>query len=110
MLARFLARALGRHETTELRLYTRTRCPLCDELKAQLSRARLRPRCRVVEIDVEGDPELEARHGRSVPVLELAGRALCKGRVELGELERRYARRIEELRSAPDPAAEAPDG
>jgi len=94
----------------ELRLYTRPRCPLCDELKAQLARARLRPRCRVVEVDVEGDPELEARHGRSVPVLELAGRALCKGRVELGELERRYARRAAELRAGASRAAEAPGG
>jgi len=81
----------------ELRLYTKAGCPLCDELKAELARTRVRPPFVLVEIDVERDPALSARHGSSVPVLELAGRALSKGRFDAQEFARRYARRLAEM-------------
>lgn len=101
MLARLLARLSGRstppRPPIELRLYTRAQCPLCDQMKAVLARARVRPAFRLLEIDVDGDPELLARHGRAVPVLEIAGRVAFKGRLEPAEFERKYARRVAEL-------------
>lgn len=103
MLARWLARLRSAArpsrpiEALELVLYTRDGCHLCDVMKAELSGARVMPPFRLAEVDVDSDPELAARHGLSVPVLELAGRPLAKGRIELSEFERRYARRVAEL-------------
>lgn len=94
----WLAAAFRRAEPTTLRLYTKRDCPLCAALKLELARARVHPPFRLEEIDIEGDPELCARHGSSVPVLELAGRPLAKGRTSAAEFERRYARVLAEIR------------
>lgn len=95
-------------------LYTRRDCPLCTALKAELARARVRPPFRLLEVDIEGDPELVARHGRSVPVLELEGRPLAKGRTSAAEFERRYPRALAEIRAGSLPRAapgrESPHG
>lgn len=97
MLARFLARWLRPRAPVELRLYTKPGCPLCDEVKAELARVRVRPPFRLLEIDIERVPELLLRHGRSIPVLEIAGRTAFKGRFSTAEFERKYARRVAEL-------------
>ena len=98
-LLRSLARWFARDEPLRLVLYTKRACPLCDEMKAELARARVRPPFELVEVDVEGDPELLARHGSSVPVLEIGGRPAFKGRLTRAEFERRYARRAAEIRA-----------
>jgi glutaredoxin len=57
---------------TELTLYTREGCHLCEraaELVEQVA-----PTVRLVEVDIEGDPELEARYGLRIPVLKRRGR------------------------------------
>ena len=41
-----------------------------------------------------------ARHGRSIPVLEIAGRVAFKGKLTSAELERKLERRARELESA----------
>lgn len=89
----------------ELRLYTKADCPLCVAMKAELARARVHPPFRLLEIDIQGDPDLEARHGASIPVLEIAGRAAFKGRLTAPEFERKYARRLAELRASADSGA-----
>ena len=68
---RFLRRA-----TKPARLYSRHPCPLCDRLVHDLERARLRPRLDLEIVDVDADPELAARFGESVPVLEVEGTIL----------------------------------
>ncbi len=73
-------------------LYTRPDCPLCDEMKAELRRAPSASRLELTEVDVESDPELERRHGRSIPVLEIAGRVAFKGRLTAEDFERKLAR------------------
>ncbi len=80
-------------------LYTRPGCPLCDEMKAELARAR--GSFELVEVNVEEDDELLARHGRSVPVLVIAGKVAFKGRMSAPDFERKLARRARELRAAP---------
>jgi len=101
MFARLLSRLLSGWQRPQARLelvlYTKRDCPLCDAMKAELARARVRPPFQLVEVDVERDAELLARHGRSIPVLEIAGRAAFKGRLTAAEFERRYARRAAEL-------------
>lgn len=91
-------------EPLALVLYTRASCPLCDEMKAEIVRAdlgnRLGVRCEVREVDVDGDPDLVARYGQSVPVLEIDGRAVFKGRLTAEDLERKVRR----ARSEREPA------
>ena len=77
-------------------LYTRPGCCLCDLMKAELERARTRREWRLVEVNIEGDPELLERHGESIPVLEIAGRAAFKGRMSAAEFERKFERRAAE--------------
>jgi hypothetical protein len=52
---------------TELTLYTREGCHLCEraaELVEQVA-----PSVRLVAVDIEGDQELERRYGLRIPVL-----------------------------------------
>jgi len=78
-------------------LYSRRDCALCDELERELAALAHAPRYELRKVDIDSDPALLARHGRSIPVLEHAGRVLCKGRVEPAELERRLVRAAREL-------------
>ena len=72
-------------------LYTRAGCHLCEVMKAELRAARLPP-YELREVDIAGDPALEAEHGRSIPVLEIGGRKAFKGRLDRDALPRKFAR------------------
>jgi glutaredoxin len=67
---------------TELVLYGKPGCGLCDEtrelLKALLARrtADGLPSPELVERDIRSDPALEAAYGSTIPVLEVAGQTL----------------------------------
>jgi hypothetical protein len=87
-------------EPLALVLYTRERCPLCDEMKAEIARAGLGNRCALREIDVDSDPVLVERFGRSVPVLEIEGRAAFKGRLTAEDLRRKVERALSEREPA----------
>jgi glutaredoxin len=73
-------------------LYTRPGCHLCDEMKSELGRARPSRELVLSEVDIETDPELEERFGRSIPVLEIAGRVAFKGRLTAADFERKLER------------------
>ena len=64
-------------------------CHLCDEAKALLRRERSRLGFDLVEVDISGDPELEAAHREQIPVVTVEGRKAFKYRVDPVELERR---------------------
>lgn len=89
-MAAFLDR--WRSRPVPLVLYTAPDCGLCEELKRELSRAQVSRRYELREVDVHSDPELEARHGRSIPVLEIAGRVAFKGRASAEEFQRKFER------------------
>jgi hypothetical protein len=79
-------------ESLALVLYSKPDCPLCDELEHALAAlAHAQPHT-LRKVDIRGDAALAERYGRSIPVLEHAGRVLCKGRVDAAALERRLAR------------------
>lgn len=61
----------------ELTLYIRTYCHLCEEMRAAVEPWRARLGLRLVEVDVDADPELEARLGEKVPVLMAGGEEIC---------------------------------
>ena len=61
-----------------LRFYGRAGCHLCDDLRAVLEDLARDYQFVVEEIDVDGDADLEALHGRFIPVLTTAaGEELC---------------------------------
>ena len=51
-------------------LYTKKDCTLCDQARAGLAELQPSVPHRLIEIDIESDPVLTARHGDSVPVVE----------------------------------------
>ena len=87
-------------EPLELVLYTRARCPLCDAMKSEIARAGLGSRCVVRGVDIDTDPVLRERFGRSIPVLEIAGRVAFEGRLVAADLARAVERALHEREPA----------
>jgi glutaredoxin len=77
---------------TELLLYTRKDCCLCEEMKSTLSRVAGRVPFALEEIDVDKSPELREKYGNEVPVLFINGRKAFKYRLMAKELEQRLKR------------------
>ena len=73
-----------------LTLLSRSYCHLCDDMAAALAPLAARVGARVVVIDVDADPALEARHGERVPVLFLGapadGTELCHYHLDAGRV------------------------
>ena len=74
--------------TPNLVIYSRPGCHLCDEMKAIVARVGRAMPLAVEEIDISGDPALEARFGLEIPVLMIGGRKAAKYRVTEEELRR----------------------
>ncbi len=72
-------------------LYTRVGCHLCDDAGAVLARHGLDVRT----IDVDSDPQLQARYNECVPVVVIDGRERFRGRVDELLLRRLLAQRRE---------------
>ena len=64
-------------EMPPVTLYTRAGCGLCDEMKAALEKRGYR----VVEVDIDGDPELKRKFGLDIPVAVREGRVIAKHRL-----------------------------
>jgi glutaredoxin len=73
-----------------LTIYSRPGCHLCDEMKTLVEQVvnESRLAVRFDEINVETEPELEARYGSEVPVLLVDGKKTAKYRVTRTELTR----------------------
>jgi Glutaredoxin-like domain (DUF836) len=72
-------------------LYSRPGCHLCDEMKAVVNRVARHTPIVLSEVDITGDPELEARYGIEIPVLMLEGKKVAKYRVTEEALRRMLA-------------------
>src|SRR5690349_5611903 len=77
------------NEAIRVEIYSRPGCHLCDEAKAVIESVGSRHRLDVRVINIENDPELEARYGTEIPVVFINGRKSFKYRVDSVELERR---------------------
>ncbi len=77
-----------------LTLYSRPGCHLCDEMKAVIARVARTVPLTLTEIDISRDPELDARYGLEIPVLEIEGRKAAKYRISDEELTRLLQGRI----------------
>jgi glutaredoxin len=69
-------------------IYSRPGCHLCDDMKAVVDRVAQSMEMAVQEVDISGDPELEARYGTEIPVLTINGKKAAKYRVTETELRR----------------------
>ncbi len=69
-------------------LYTRRGCCLCDEAHDLLVQSGQRPRL----VDIDDHPDLVARYGHCVPVVEIDGKKRFQGRVSPVLLRRLLAR------------------
>ncbi len=74
---------------SEITLYTRKDCCLCDEMKEVVRRLAGRFPMNVIEVDVDSSAELRRRYGDEVPVLFINGRKAFKVRVTEAELKKR---------------------
>lgn len=72
------------NQRTELFLYTRAACSLCDQLGDSLDRRGMA----YYSIDVDSDPELKHRYGARVPVLVAGDTEICAGRFDETTLDR----------------------
>jgi glutaredoxin len=62
-------------------MFTRRDCHLCHVAWETLERQRRRCGFSLEAVDVDGDPELAARYGDSVPVVTVNGKERFRGRV-----------------------------
>ena len=77
----------------QLVLYSKPGCHLCDEMKHVLDRVRARTPFTLRVVDISLDPDLLARYGMEIPVLEIDGRKVAKFRITERELEDTLVRR-----------------
>jgi glutaredoxin len=78
----------------ELVLYTRNDCPLCHEMEAVIAAEAPKFDARIQRIEIDGNPDLEARFGIEVPVLFVNDRKAFKYRCTPTELRNRLAREV----------------
>lgn len=69
-------------------LYTRPRCHLCDEAKAQMAPLLAQYGATLREVNVDGDAELRAQYGNDVPVIFLGSRKVAKHRINVEQFRR----------------------
>lgn len=81
-----------------LRVYSRPGCHLCEDMKVIVGRTARTAAVplSIEEVDISGDPELEARYGLEIPVLEIDGRKIAKYRISEAELTRALQARMGE--------------
>lgn len=89
-------------KATAVTIFSRPGCHLCDEMKRVVGRVARAVPLEIAEVDISGDPALEAQYGLEIPVLVVAGRKAAKYRVSEDELLRLIRGRS---RDEPDPGA-----
>ncbi len=96
-------------DTPPLLLYRRAGCHLCDDARSVVAALLARraaaghPVPDLREVDIEADPDLEARYAFTIPVLEFGGQ-----RLELATSARRIAGFLARILGEEASAAEAP--
>ena len=78
----------------ELILYTRNDCELCREMEEIIAGELPKFDARIQRIEIDGDPELEARFGIEVPVLFVNDRKAFKYRCTAKALRKRLLREV----------------
>jgi len=71
-----------------LELYTRPGCHLGNDLRALCERLAGEIAFELTEVNIEGDPAIQARYERVVPILFVEGRLVVRYRTSERELRR----------------------
>ena len=69
-----------------VQLFTKACCPLCDEAREAVLKARARFEFTLEEVDIESDPALHERYRYLIPVLAVNGREVFYGKVSVHRL------------------------
>ena len=72
----------------EVTLYRKPGCGLCDHAEAALARIAKKVPLRVVLVDIDSDPALQARYFLEIPVVTVRGREVAKAPISERALER----------------------
>ena len=72
----------------EVRILSRPGCHLCDRAKAVIVEAAGGFDVQIVEVNIQGDAELEGRYGWDIPVVFIDGREHCRHRVDADAFRR----------------------
>lgn len=76
---------------TCLRVYMRSYCHLCEDMLQALAPFQARYGFALQVIDIEDQPELEARYGEKVPVLAADDKELCHYFLDVRALDAYFA-------------------
>jgi glutaredoxin len=76
---------------TVVRLYTAQGCHLCERARATVTAARDALGFELEEVDIGGDPELEARYREWLPVVEIDGKRAFVYHVDRAAFHRKLA-------------------
>jgi glutaredoxin len=72
-------------------LYSAPNCSLCERARATLAAIRADVEFDLEEVDITGDPELEARYRELLPVVEIDGEQAFTYFVHIDSFRRRVA-------------------
>jgi glutaredoxin len=72
---------------SELTLYTRTGCPLCEEMTAAVRALIAGTGHRLAELDVDAEPSRKAQYGWDVPLLFDGNTEICRHRLDLAAFQ-----------------------
>jgi len=87
LLARIF-KSQPRAEHLTFTVYTRAECCCCHKATTLLEECQKRWRFGITQVDIDTDPDLAARYGTEVPVVELHGKVRFRGLVNPALLER----------------------
>ena len=82
----FRPRSRAQHLT--FTVYTRAQCCCCHKALDLLMEAQRHHGFRIVEVDIDGEPELVAKYNTEVPVVAVDGKVRFRGVVNPALLER----------------------
>jgi glutaredoxin len=73
---------------TDVTLYTRPGCHLCEDAKEAIAQLLEEMGARLREVNISNDAVLEARYGTDIPVIFIGGRKAAKHRVDVKKFRR----------------------
>ena len=76
-------------------VYTKPRCPLCDEALEEIELARRTGNFAIEEINILSDPQLYERYKHDIPVITLEGEELFRIRLTADALLARLGQKLE---------------
>lgn len=75
-----------------IQIYSKSKCPLCDDAKRVLMEVQQRFSFEWTEVNIESDPSLYERYRYDVPLVMIDGRPAFKHRVDAERLHERLSR------------------